>query len=152
MNQVECGLAPFEIVCEGFGVRKIGLPNLHSGIFGPFAALRASPASGRDNEWSNQNRADAERAVRQCSRWLRQSRHVADWSFQTSLDPTFSTSSGSGLPRLLQPADIETPALGLHRRVDCMWHRPSGAIAKESRGIPGLGRPPAHTCNPARAQ
>ena len=40
MNQVECRLAPFEIACEGFGVRKIRLPDLHSGIFNPFASLQ----------------------------------------------------------------------------------------------------------------
>ena len=78
MNQVERRLAPFEIACEGFGIRKIRLPDLDSGILSPFAALQLAPASGRDNEWSSRNRADAERAVRQCSRWLRQSRHVAD--------------------------------------------------------------------------
>lgn len=40
MNQVECRLAPFEIAREGFGVFKIRLPDLHSGILNPFAALQ----------------------------------------------------------------------------------------------------------------
>src|SRR6185436_9098251 len=40
MNQVECRLTPFEIACEGFGVRKIRLPDLHSGILSPFPALQ----------------------------------------------------------------------------------------------------------------
>ena len=40
MNQVECRLAPFEIACEGFGVRKIRWPDLYSGIFNPFASLQ----------------------------------------------------------------------------------------------------------------
>ena len=107
MNEVECRLASFEIACEGFGIRKIRLPDFDSGILSPFAALQLAPASGRDNGSSSRNRADAERGVRQCSRWLPQSRHVADWSFQISLDPTF-LQLRSGLPRLLQPADVET--------------------------------------------
>jgi hypothetical protein len=40
VNQVECRLAPLEIACEGCGVRKIRLPDLHSGILSPFAALQ----------------------------------------------------------------------------------------------------------------
>ena len=40
MNQVECRLAAFKVACEGFGVRKIRLPDLHSGILSPFAALQ----------------------------------------------------------------------------------------------------------------
>ena len=39
MHQVECRLASLEIACEGFGIRKIRLPDLHPGILSPFAAL-----------------------------------------------------------------------------------------------------------------
>ena len=74
MNQVECRVASFEIECEGFGIGKIRFAELPLGNPQPIRGPRSLPASGRDNESSSRNRADAERDVRQCSRWLRQSR------------------------------------------------------------------------------
>ena len=52
MNQVVCRPAPFEIACEGFGIRKIRLPDLHSGILSPFAALQLRRPAERDNGWT----------------------------------------------------------------------------------------------------
>jgi hypothetical protein len=50
MNQVECHLAAFEIERERFGVFKIRLPDIHSGILSPIAALQLR---GRADETTN---------------------------------------------------------------------------------------------------
>ena len=87
MNQVECRLASFEIACDGIRHPQDPFAGPPPGNPQPIRGPAASPASGRDNEWSSRNRADAERDGRQCSRWLRQSRHVVDWRSQTRCWP-----------------------------------------------------------------
>jgi hypothetical protein len=151
MNEVECRLAPFKIACDGFGVRKIRLPDLHSGILSPFAALQlrrradetANGIAGIEQPRSETSANVTGGSGNRDTLWIR--------AFRQLLGPTFSkvririaSSSAAGSRR--------NPALGLLRRVDCMWHRPSGAIARESKDIPGLDRLRAHMCNPARAQ
>ena len=111
MNQVECRLAPFEIAGEGFGVRKIRLPDLHSGILSPFAALQLRR---RADETTNgvtrieQTRSEPSADVAGGSRNrdtlpIRAFRHrLIRHSYEL----------GSGLLRLLQPADVEFLRLG----------------------------------------
>ena len=40
MNEVECGLAPFETAREGLGICKIRFANLHPEISNPFSTLQ----------------------------------------------------------------------------------------------------------------
>ena len=106
MNEVECRLAPFKIACDGFGVRKIRLPDLHSGILSPFAALQFRR---RANETTNGvTRIEQTRGE--------PSTNVAGGSGNRNTLPIgafryrlirHSYELGSGLPCVLQTADVK---------------------------------------------